>query len=347
MNKCIVFAIALLGILFCLQAVAETSLRIQHTNHQIRRADFWAEQLQRPIDQRIAPAPPALIEFIGIENQLYNLPDKPKPATLDAQFQTDLKMALAEVPAPVKALLTDKLAGIYLLEDLGGTGYTDYIYDNQRRPVGGFIALDVAVLQRKANQWASWKERTPFIENPDYRIEAQIEHSDENNRKQAIQYLLMHELAHVISVNAGVHPPWDKWDCGRQPLSNFPFTQVSWQLQPSTTNSCALISNYDAETLKRRADVVYYFGAKIPIEQSVEVYRNLEKTSFPTLYAATRPGDDFAEAFVSYVHTQLLGKPFQINIYHQEKLLHSFGSCWGKPRCAAKQKILEQMLKQE
>jgi molybdopterin-binding protein len=60
--------------------------------------------------------------------------------------------------------------------------------------------------------------------------------------------------------------------------------------------------------------VVYYFGAKLPAGQMVATYESLERTNFVTLYAATHPADDFAEAFASYVHGVLMGRPWEISI---------------------------------
>jgi len=62
------------------------------------------------------------------------------------------------------------------------------------------------------------------------------------------------------------------------------------------------------------------------------------------LYSATRPGDDFAEAFASYVHTVLMRKPWEIRIYANGKQAKVYGPCWSEARCAGKKKILERFL---
>ena len=73
-------------------------------------------------------------------------------------------------------------------------------------------------------------------------------------------------------------------------------------------------------------------------------YEILERTNFATLYAVTRPGDDFAEAFASYVHTVLMQRPFAIRIYRGGRLVKAYGPCWTEPRCAEKRKIIENFL---
>jgi hypothetical protein len=76
----------------------------------------------------------------------------------------------------------------------------------------------------------------------------------------------------------------------------------------------------------------------------VRTYEQLEQTNFPTLYAATKPEEDFAESFVSYVHSMLLGRPFEIRIFENDKLLKTYRSCWNEMRCAEKRKVIEQFL---
>ncbi|MBC7469468.1 MAG: hypothetical protein H7322_09100 [Ramlibacter sp.] len=76
----------------------------------------------------------------------------------------------------------------------------------------------------------------------------------------------------------------------------------------------------------------------------VPTYASLEETNFPSLYAATAPGDDFAEAFASYVHVVLLRRPWEIALSQGGKVVKVVRSCWDQPRCAAKRAVMEQLL---
>ena len=98
------------------------------------------------------------------------------------------------------------------------------------------------------------------------------------------------------------------------------------------------------QTFPQRREVVYYLEPKLPAEQMAGTYENLERTNYPTLYAATVPADDFAEAFASYVHTVLMKKPFEIRIYRDGKIAKVYKSCWTQQRCAEKRAILERFL---
>ena len=99
------------------------------------------------------------------------------------------------------------------------------------------------------------------------------------------------------------------------------------------------------DILDRREEIVYYWGARLKIEDSEALYTKLEKTNYPTLYAATSPADDFAESFVTYIHSVMMKKPFELNIKKNGKIIKKFELCWGTPRCRSKENIFKKIFK--
>jgi hypothetical protein len=231
--------------------------------------------------------------------------------------------------------------GIYFVQDLGGTAYTDYVAGDSIRLAAGFVILDMDVLgTRIANEWATWKESSPFMANPMYRLEAEIERDGGNTRRNAIQYILLHELGHVLAIGKDLHPPWELPVSPDRSPDKYAFSRLSWKAGEVGKKSTSLFEH----EFSNRKDVVYYFGAGLPASQMVRTYEQLEQTNFPTLYAATKPEEDFAESFVSYVHAVLMGRPLEIRILRNDKLLKTYRSCWNEMRCAEKRKLIEQFL---
>jgi hypothetical protein len=324
----------------CADTDRECAFKAGHA-HIVKKRAFWSRALQLPVTQRIGPAAPELVDFLRLDTIAQAIPGKPRAPSLTADFIGEVGAALEELPQPVKALLTTKLAGIYFVEDIGGTGFTDMVLDTSGNPVAGFIVLDPTVLhKRTANEWATWKENTPFLPGSEFRLAAEIETGAQNNRRNAIQYILLHELAHVISIGGNIHPSWSVAPKDVLALSSYPYFQMSWTRAKDGSNYESL---YEA-SFPQRKDVVYYFGARLPAAQMVATYENLQRTNFVTLYGATRPGDDFAEAFASYVHTVLMKRPFAIRIYNKEAQVTVFEACWQQPRCAEKKKFLEKLI---
>ena len=305
--------------------------------HAVTTLDYWRESFARPVEQRIGLASAELIDYIAQDNVRNSIPNRPRIAALAPALLRDVQQAFDELPAVVRRLLSRKLAGIYFVEDFGGTGFTDEIVGPDSRPRAGFVVLDPAVLsERTANAWATWKENTPFKRQPGYELVAQIEAERDDNRKNAIQYILLHELGHVVSIGEKFHPPWTVEPKDVHSAAGYPYFLLSWALPKQGDRYPTL---FDA-AFPERKDVVYYFGAKLAGERMIDVYNALETTNFPTLYAATLPGDDWAEAFVTYVHTVLMNKPFRIRLYRDGKLAKEYKACWSEKRCAQKNKII-------
>ncbi len=312
-------------------------------HYPLRTLSGWKQALAQPVEARIGPASPQLVEYLTLDNIANGFPERPREGRPDAAFMADLRAAVAGLPPAVWRLFGKRLLGIYFVENLGGTGYTDFVLDQAGNPVAGYIVLDVTVLAgQRANAWATWKENTPFKPRPGYQLQAQIEEPANDNRKNAIQYILLHELGHVLSIGGNIHPPWNLEPRKVSEPEHYPYFELSWLVGREFNQ---FWSRFDA-AFPRRKDVVYYFGAKLDAKDMAETYSQLAGTNFPSLYAATRPGDDFAEAFASYVHVVLMRRPWSITISRDGAPPQLFKACWSEPRCAPKRKLIERLLRE-
>lgn len=325
----------------CADADKECARRAMK-HHGATDVASWQAMLALPAAERIAPAPPQLVEYIALDNIANGYPERPRAAGLDAGLLVDVKAAIADLPTAIWALFDERLVGVYFVEGLGGTGYTEYVFDAQGRPAKGFIVLDAGVLaDQRANAWATWKENTPFAPGTSYRLDARIEADADDNRRNAIQYILLHELGHVLSIGADIHPPWNLSPKEIDAAAKYPFFDLSWTIDRKADK---YRSRFDAN-FPQRASTVYYFGAKLASADMLPAYASLKATNFPSLYAATLPGDDFAESFASYVHVVLMRRPWQVTISRDGEPVEIFRACWGEPRCAQKQQMLERLVK--
>lgn len=308
----------------------------------VRAAAFWKPYLARPIGERMGPAPEAVVEFLATDNLIQGFAEKPRPGRLTPDFVADVRGAIADLPPAVRRVLDENFAGVWFVDDLGGTGFTDMFHDGSDRPVGGYIVLDSAVLAKfTANAWATWKENTPFKAAKGWSLTARIEDAAGDNRRGAIGYILLHELGHVLSINRDIHPRWDREPRETPEGARFPFYDLSWTVDRKANR---FVSRFDGDFPLRRS-VAYYRQPQVAASDMVTVYDALAATDFPTLYAATSPGDDFAESFVSYVHTVMMKRPWEITIRHDGKVMKTYRTCWPEPRCAAKRAILESLLR--
>lgn len=307
--------------------------------HPARKAAFWKDALDKPLVERVAAGGPQLVDYLTIDNIANGYPQRPRIPAEDRVFLADVRAAVAAMPAPVRRLLERKLVGILLVEDIGGTGFTDEVVDAQGKAVGGFIILDPIVLrEHAANSWITWRENTPFKPSGRYRLTARIESDASNNRRQAIQYILLHEFAHVISIGGRIHPSWAVPPGQVASPSDFPYFIESWRISGGRYGSV-----HD-EGFPQRKDVVFYFGPRLAASEMRATYESLERTDFVTLYSATHPGDDFAEAFANYVHVVMMKRPFEITLHEDDRAVKTYRDCWSQARCAAKRRLIEDLL---
>jgi hypothetical protein len=304
-------------------------------NAEVRSIEFW--QNQREV---VAQAPQALIELLRIDNQVNGYRERPVAASPDPKFVSLLQTAIRDIPRIVGQVLGRKLVGVFLVENLGSTALAMELLDGGAPSGASFIVLDVTKLGKPANAWATWKEGTPFKAGSGASLEVTIEGGPADSVQNAIQYVVLHEMGHVLERAREYSPPKDE-----RPqlafLRQYAFLAQSWLVLGD-----AYRSRFD-DVFRERRDLRFYAsrqGDQLPMSSAAGIYKALNTTSFPTLYAATNPWDDFAESFASYVHSVLQKRPYRV-------LLRSPGqpatlvleSCWEQPRCKAKRQFFDRV----
>ncbi len=307
----------------------------------VQSAAYWSDLKEKMPEDRIILAPDAVVEYVLNDNIKNNYPNRPfRPSSGEALLE-DVRQAFLSMPESVRALARKKLAAIVLIGDLGTTGYSEIIRDEKGSPVAGFIALDVNAIDRMANDWASWKENSPFKWDGSIKLSAVIENDQHNNRVQTIQYILLHELGHVLAIGENFHPPWDKELDSQRVLESYPFAALSWSFNEQDRN-VKLLGTEDGFGCY---PLQYYAKSpSTPVSKALTCYKALEKTSLISLYAGTNLFDDFAEAFAHYVHTVLLGKPWSISISESGNS-YRYEPNWNEERFKSKRLVLESFLR--
>jgi hypothetical protein len=147
-----------------------------------------------------------------------------------------------------------------------------------------------------ANAWATSKELSPFKPEAGETLTAEIEDPPGDTRVNAIQYILLHEFGHVLSIGEDLHPRWDIPLSTAARVGEHPFFDLSWTISADGSPK----SRY-AAAFAGLPPVRFYRPGQSELSgaRMEDVYGRLEKTGFATLYGSTSPFDDFAEAFAS------------------------------------------------
>jgi len=320
----------------CLTACAagqSACLKSRMDRHEVRSLDFWQDYRRGNLEDRLHAAPQPLLDYLHLDNRLNGYDTRPQAAVADDSFRQDVRQAIVELPGPVQAAVKEKLIGIFFVRNLGTTGYTEAVADPQGRPVAGFVVLDVESLRRTANAWATFRENTVFQNDGEGRLQGTLEEAPNDNAKNAIQFILLHEFGHLVSIGERFHPDWlDKTKTEGTCL----FYPLSWRKAKDGSN----VSLFE-DVFPERRDVRFYGKPRLKSSQMEGVYRSLAMTNFVSLYGATSPFEDFAESFALYVHSAWMKKPYRVEITQSGNRVFLYESCWDQPRCAAKRAVLE------
>jgi hypothetical protein len=296
----------------------------------------WHAQLARPIHERILPLPDEVREFVHQVNMTTGVDAIPASCTPDAALQADLRSALAGMPAAVLDFVSPLLLGVCVGRGLGSSGVTDIVADAvDGRILGGIVLLDMDLMAAQtANAWATWKENLPFG-GPGFALTATIAAAHEDTRAHALQFLLLHEFGHVVTAGGTFLPRW--WE--PVPAAYFPFLDLSWRIDEH-----GRFAPWRGSDFELRGVVDFYGVNKLHSDAIVTAYAGLEGSDFPSLYGATNPYDDFAECFASYVHSELLGRPYVLRVDYDGVPQATLASFWTSPRSDAKRAFMRALL---
>ncbi len=299
----------------------------------------WSSAIDRPLELRHAPAPPDLLRHL---DQVNGAPDRCAPArtaTASAHLQGDVSAALRELPAIIRGRLQANFLGVYFAHDVGSSAATDIVVGADGEFLGIAIVLDVdAVAGRTANEWATWRENLPFQPGV-FHASVRIADTADDNRKNAIQFLLLHEIGHVLAAGRSFVPDW--WlmpdQIGR--TGDYSFLPLSWRITPE-----GQIVPLPENDFPQRDQLNYYGTPQLPDGQLMQLYHSLLQSGFCTLYSAQSADEDFSESFALYVHIVLLQKPYIVRLYEGQQLRLQYASDWEEPRFADKRLVLQRFL---
>lgn len=304
----------------------------------------WLSLLEIPIGERIGAAPKELIDFIARVNSATGVADSARaPVAVAAEFRADVRSAIEDIPDAVKQLLVNKLLGVYFVHGVGASAVTDVVLGPRGEPLGAVIAMDPdAFMHRSANDWISWKENTPFLPSPSIKLDARIAEPGRDGRRAAIQFLLLHEFGHVASLGEAAVPDWWLDPQHLQATDNYSFLAIDWQVVERDGRRTVLPR--PDKDFARRERVTYYSESRLSADDIVPVYEALQNTSFATLYSATGVQDDFAESFATYVHTEMMDRPYEVSIHHNGKEVMRTGGFWSRPCSEEKRRYMQRFL---
>ncbi|MCB1177534.1 MAG: hypothetical protein KDK36_08155, partial [Leptospiraceae bacterium] len=269
-------------------------------------------------------------DYVKKLNEIDDFKEIPKPTDKIDLMKQRIKEISDNEPEILKKIKNKYIYGIYFCEEMGGTGITGIVYENNK-PIAGYIILDAGVLSRKANEWISYKENSAF-ENGSFQLQIKIEEDENDTETNAMEYIILHELGHIVSFVEGEVPDPRLED---RDFENYKFTKYDWVGEFETNKD---------NLFPERKDIHFYSDKKTPIASAPGIYKNLKKTPFPTLYSALNANDHFAESFVSYIHLYIYNKPWELTITKENKNIFNMKNGLEEERCKKEKKEIGEIV---
>lgn len=311
------------------------SLKKQVKASPIQKLSYWDKFRNLPLEERIMPATKEMVKLLKLQNELFDFPETPKVHHLSDEEKTIIKNVISRIPEKLKTEISKRLVGIMIVDQLGGTGLTDAVFQDKTK---GYIVFDKLIFLKKANDWCTWKESSPFKKGK-YELKCTIANEDKNNVELAFEYILMHEVAHILNLDNPQIPFWiDEGEVKHKPVNEYPYLKISWDKEKK---------HYKQKTRKKYKSLVKvpYYRSDIALknEMMTKTYSELKKTDYPSMYGVINPWDDFAESFVTYYHTVYHKRPWKIEILREGMTVQVFTPCILDTRCWKKRKIIEDL----
>ena len=249
------------------------------------------------------------------------------PALLDRHYPTrarrpvaaalvnDLRQAIMALPAPIARAFDRHVCRVLLVTGLRVTGTLEML---EHDPGRGVIVLNLDYLEQSADAWMSAKEAAFFEADAGLSIVAHM--AAESDRAALLEFLLTHELGHVLHSVFADDPTVER------------LLDISWPRQDS-------LAELDLFAYARLRDEDPLGGHLVE-----PFYQMLAASSFPSLTAAAHPNEDFADSLSTYAHAVLSGRRWAIEVYRGEARTAWLDSCWTEARCREKRALIEEFI---
>lgn len=216
---------------------------------------------------------------------------------------------LALLPPRHRAVLRERLIGIYFVGNFMGSGVTDWVLKDGKR-LYCYIILNPALLSMDLSATLTWRERSCFrMTDPAWTLAI-----DCGKQYDGLLYVLLHEASHVVDYVTNVTPYVEEKVRHLNPgVEETGFTRGIWSGIASP-----------AADLPWRKDLTFYGfggGPKIPVTDAPAIYRGLAQSPFVSLYGSTAWIEDFADYLTFYHITQKLGMPYVITVQKGKEII--------------------------
>lgn len=286
---------------FCLFSCSNKNYK-QLKNNPTKQLSNYNYNLESSIADRMQSCPAHVLDYFSKidkrDNYNVYIPTK--------EEKTKFEKCLNLLPTEIIHLMDEKLIGIYFIENFMGSALTDYVLDENNN-MYNIMIINPNVLDYTISELLTEKESTCFLNDPTVEIKVNV-----GNNLPGLLLMLLHEGFHICDYNNKltpyVHRTITLFDKDYQKPSKNIWTSEIWD------RYYLIKKEYDFE---QRQSITFYGlqgGPYIDKSEAFQVYENLSKTPFVSLYSTLTWAEDAAEFFTFQYLKKYLNIDYSITV---------------------------------
>lgn len=307
---------------------------------EYRRASLWGDDWRdKPLTERARILPADIAKSLrggafgsGVAGNIAS------PENAEYMLE-DLRAAIDGIPEPVKRLVERRLIGVYLVQGmqlkngLHAAGLAIETINFFRQYSGTVILIDSESTDSNPNRALAGLSFVPLDRYGYFSMDPQLADSGSNDRVTTLRTVLLHELGHVIDMDRDIIP--ENFTYGPVAAPGCGFACLSWERRWRQRNG---------EQLRKAFADLEHNNIQQYVLDLPKTLDALKQSNFPSLYGAMQPKEDFADSFAMYVHTVMLGLPWEITFRIDGEIKAEIGSCFTDGRCPRKREYFDNLL---
>jgi hypothetical protein len=275
--------------------------------NQIRRIENYNGNVNLSIDKKIIDIPENILDYLrkmDFEDNYFSYKISEYEKLLFVDYCNYLPVTYID-------LLKNKVIAIYFIENFKGGGMTNYLFDENNNM---FITLyfNPEIFEKTISEFITYRDNSVFHGN-DTVISIEI-----CSDYKALLYILLHELSHVYDYYNHITPftePILKNVISKSKRTT-EFVNGIWNDYYSP------VKKYNKGNWQKIS--FYDLGNRINDTNIIQMYDELIKTPFVSIYSTQNWAEDFAEYFTYYYLKEHLNLEYKVKIYRNDILERNY-----------------------
>lgn len=335
MKNIIFLLFSILVLTSCDQKVymGEKNLKYRLNGHSGYYQSFWKKQVKESEQSLFLKKSKKSQEYINIHNKIEKRSNDLEIIEWKANTERLISSSIERLPKTLLSDIRKYVIGFYLAKNTGTDAFSYHPLESHSK---SFIVIDEKTLNARGNEWCEQREASPF-DIDQLKINCILFNEKPAEENPVLTFILFREIGKALALHNNLIPSTLISSYADKKMEDFPFTALNWKLQDSKPK----INDDQFEVFKM---VRFFKEYKLPESYSTRLYKLIYNSPFPTISSATNLWDDFGDSFSHYIHTQILKRPFIVQVVEKDQVIAETNqNFWSQETSLTKKEIFKKL----